>query len=299
MMYRLAEEDQKVSLAWYLIVAALFHAVVWKTAKFPVAPLNPFAARPADPIEVEGFEKALQRPVVKTDTVPFDKALLKKKARFAGEVDNRVEEETQSPRSGQFMPGGMALQRERALARQNPAEKKPIDGTADGDVPQEDLKNWRRPGEIGMSDLMAYGASPTRFPNDVKVGTNTVLNTDQVSYASYFNRMAEELYDRWNGRIDEAFQEAKMLGKKIDQEEYLTVLRIVLDDKGSVLSITTLKSSGLHSLDEACKRAFWDSEPFPNPPTQLLNADRQIVIPSYGFSVYLNNSLFQLRPRRL
>jgi TonB family protein len=304
---RWAEDSRDVSLAWYLIAAALCHAVLWQASyhgllKLPEG-ISPLSRRATAPIEVEKFSDPDSRlPVVQTDKADFDRNLLKeKKAKYAGEFDNRVEEESRSQATGKFMPGAGELLRQRAQAMaeaQRDGNADEIRGEPDGDIPKEDLVPLGRAGGLGMSDLMAYGATPNKFPTDVKPGPNTLLNTDKVMYASYINRIADEIYDPWVVNAQEAASTLKDRGKSLDDNVYITRLGVVLDDKGAVTSIQVLQSSGIDLFDESAKKAFWSSDPFPNPPSQLFDAQRRIKL-VYDFHFEWKSSSFGVFPRRI
>ncbi len=297
------EESENISLAWYLIAAMLFHAVLWRSVQFvvPSLKLPSFLAanRTPAPIEIENLDELTKRQVVKTDAVEFDKKLLNKKARFAGEIDNRVEKESVSPTTGKFLPGGIALRRGQSAAQAQPeAKAKEMVGTPNGDIPQSDLSQWRRSDEIGMSDLMAYGASPYKLPSDVAEGANTVLNTDGVTYASYINRIADEIYGPWVENAQSASRQLMDQKRNLDESTYVTKLGVTLSETGSVLGIQTIKSSGIELFDEASKKAFWAAEPFPNPPAQLFSKERRIHL-VYEFHFEWKSSFFSVFPRRI
>jgi len=221
-----------------------------------------------------------------------------KKARFGGEFDNRVDQETRSARTGRFLPGAGELLRQRARALAERNQTKPVEGTEDGEVPREDLVDGGEAKGLGMSDLMAFGASPNKFPTDVALGANTLLNTDKVKYASYINRIADEVYDPWVGYAQEAAGILKDRAKKMDDDTYVTRLGVTLNEEGVVTGLTVMKSSGIEVFDEATKKAFYTANPFPNPPAQLFNEQRRIKL-VYEFHFEWKSSYYGVFPRRI
>jgi TonB family protein len=86
--------------------------------------------------------------------------------------------------------------------------------------------------------------------------------------------------------------------KKIEPNLYVTRLRITLDQEGSVHGIQVLNSSGLLELDEAPKKALWETEPFPNPPSQLIESDGFVRL-TYEFQFEWKNSVFNIIPWKI
>ncbi len=302
------DEPRRISLAWYLIAAALFHAVLWQASQRGLLTLpqgSPMArqAPPPVPIEVERFSEGAPRlPVVQTDKAQFDKKLLKeKKARFGGEFDNRVEQETRAAMSGKFQPGpSQPAQRRRLEAAMDKSNDRRYAESDDGDIPSEKKQKAQAgtPGALGMADLMAFGATPNKFPNDIPAGPTTMLNTDKVMYASYINRIADEIYEPWVGFAQEAATVLRGLGKNLEETTYVTKLGVVLDDKGIVTDIKTLQSSGIEQFDESAKKAFWETDPFPNPPAQMFDSQKRVKL-VYEFHFEWKSSFYGVFPRRI
>src|SRR5690606_16073641 len=124
-----------------------------------------------------------------------------------------------------------------------------------------------------LHDLMTLGSRPNRLPEDVAEGPGTVLNTDPVRYASFINRVADEIYDPWVQHARRAVETLYVAGAGLDSRTYITKVTVVMNRRGEVASLRILKSSGVSELDEAPKKAFWQAEPFPNPPAQMFDAD--------------------------
>ncbi len=295
------ENSKEISLAWFLIVAALFHALLWQmgAGRFDKLSLPGRSAKKKDipePLTIERYHDDEQKPVVRTDKAESDPKRLKEKARFAGEFDNRVEEETISPRTGKFLPGGVILQQRRGQVGE---KTKPITPPEeDGDTVNADQEGLQGTNGLHMSDLMQFGASPNKLPGDIKDGANTMLNTDGVKYASYINRIADEIYEPWVTLAQEAARLLVDGGRKFDESTYITKLGVSLNAEGNVTAIQVLQSSGFSVFDEASKKAFWSSEPFPNPPQQLFDQQRRIKL-VYEFHFEWKSSFFNISPRRI
>ena len=246
------------------------HSLIFQINELPKSKHFAEEKEPA-PIEIEQYDEKKQvvqtsRPKVQEDS--------DEPAEFYGEERNRVKKQTQSERKGRFQQGGRIV------------SPSPAPGVGDGEIPSS---------ETQMSDLLAYSMSPNRMPEGVEAGPQTLLNTDSVVYASFINRVADEIYDPWVAFVNEAVDLMTLQGKSLAANVYITKLTVVVNKEGSVVSITTLASSGVAELDEATKKAFWKAEPFPNPPQQMFGSDNlnRFV---YEFHFELKKSGFNIVP---
>ena len=62
------------------------------------------------------------------------------------------------------------------------------------------------------------------------------------------------------------------------QQDRTTVLTIVLDAAGALLTVTLNESSGVPHLDDECLRAGRAAAPFVHPPKALQNEANQVVL---------------------
>lgn len=197
-------------------------------------------------------------------------------ARYAGAFQQRVPQEMQSPLKGAFEEGQLAEVPETPELSE------------EGDV------NAAPP----LKNLLKLGRSPHALSKDIPYGNQTLLNTDKVRYASFINRIADEIYSPWVDAAEKALKDFVVERRSIEPNLYITRLRITLDNAGSVQGIQVLQSCGISELDEAPKRAFWDAEPFPNPPGQLLDSDGFIRL-TYEFQFEWKNSGFNIIPWKI
>jgi len=184
------------------------------------------------------------------------------KARFSGEFRNRVSKQMQSRHRGRFRQG-------------------------DKDRIESDKE--------GMAQLMPFSRTPNALPGDIESGDQTLLNTDPVLYASFINRIADEVYDPWVKFARQAISDVYHRGRKLEPNTFITKLMVNIDREGEVNSIQILQSSGIAELDEAPKKAFWESEPFPNPPTQMFENEMSVGF-VYEFHFEWRTSSFNIVP---
>ena len=134
------------------------------------------------------------------------------------------------------------------------------------------------PSQAVMDKLI--GAAPNDHLRDVEEGDGTYLNTREWKYASFFNRVKQNVGMHWNPGSQ--LQRRDPTGAIYSGKDRYTLLNITLDQKGMVRDIQIEKSSGLDFLDLEAISSFQRAQPFPNPPAGLLDSDAQVNF-SFGF----------------
>jgi TonB C terminal len=270
------QERKGTFLGWAFALTLIFHWLIWwQLGNLPVFfpdDKSKTVNKKDEPIVLEPLPPELrQKPIVQTNKAKEDPEAEKEKARFGGEFRNRVKKETQSANKGRFQQ-----------AQPNKGGSRDPLGP-DGSLPYH------------LSDLMPhFSSTPNKLPGDVQEGNDTMLNTDAVSYASFFNRIAEMIYDPWVRFAREAVSDP-LVQKQLRASDYVTKLLIVLDKEGRVNAIQLVQSCGLEALDEAPKKAFWSVSPFRNPPRQLYKNDDYVRLP-YEFHFEMKSSGFNIQP---
>jgi TonB family protein len=281
--------DRHLSLSWFLGIAILLHLgvtlIAWKS-KVLTEPKKVQTA--SEPIEVERIPNEKRKTVVQTSRPEEQDLSDSKDAEFAGEFKNRVKKQMQSRLVGPFREGRVAGNHGKSDSQG--AQKV----TPDSEVGEGESAEEAGPGPK-ISDLMVLGRSPHSLSDKIDQGDQTVLNTDKVLYASFINRIAEEVYQPWVSHIEDVLKNIHTMGRKIENNTYVTKLNIAMDKRGEVTGIQIISSSGIPALDEAPKKAFWEMEPFPNPPLQLLEEDGYIRL-VYEFHFEYKSSGFNIVP---
>ena len=114
----------------------------------------------------------------------------------------------------------------------------------------------------------------------VEEGEGTYLNTREWKYASFFNRVKQEVASAWDP--SSALRKRDPAGDMYAWKDRLTVLKVILDDGGHLKDVYVEQSSGVDFLDREAIRAFEEAQPFPNPPRGILD-DRAQVVFTFGF----------------
>ena len=142
-------------------------------------------------------------------------------------------------------------------------------------------KNQRELSSKGAQHQRKAGReSATRdYLKDKKKGIQTLLNTREFAYYSYYHRIRQKIQVFWEPAIKQKVRHLFASGRKLASvQDRVTKLIIVLDKKGRLVSVQVLGESGVRDLDEAAVEAFRTAEPFPNPPKGMAENDGKIRI---------------------
>jgi TonB family protein len=154
-----------------------------------------------------------------------------------------------------------------------------------------------RTGTPGVANLLPSpavldkitGAAANDHLEDVEEGDRTYLNTKEWKYASFFNRVKQSVSMQWNPGQQLRLRDPT--GNIYGGRDRYTVLSVTLNERGMVREIYVEKSCGLDFLDLEAIQAFERSQPFPNPPPGLIQADASVRF-QFGFFLEMSG-----RPR--
>jgi protein TonB len=114
-----------------------------------------------------------------------------------------------------------------------------------------------------------FSATDDYLPH-IAIGANTLLNTREYKYASFYERIREKLNHQWKTFVRSEMEGLYIQGVRQIEGERITKLRIELDQNGHVSKISKYGSAGYRELDRAAIKAFEVAGPFSNPPKELL-----------------------------
>jgi TonB family protein len=130
------------------------------------------------------------------------------------------------------------------------------------------------------------GGGSVDHVEDVEEGDETAYNAKRWVYASFFNRMKRQVAQEWNpGGV---WRREDPQGTHYGFKDRVTALRISLDEKGNIVKVLVVQPSGVDALDDEAIRAFDVAQPFPNPPSALVDGDGQITF-DFGFHFTIDN----------
>ncbi len=230
-------------------------------------------------------------------------------AKYLSRNNQKVKEETRAVNHGRFNNDAQQAVAEKAKVQQEEVIEKPKTKISQAQKNLEEKKTQPAPWEVEnqktASGLPVLEALKPKFDwnkmagqnlkktvtdpgnpsatddyiKDVKTGAQTMLNTREFIYFSYYNRIKSQLQQYWEPKIKakvmKMFQQGRQLASDQDR---ITRLRITLNDKGVLVGVAVLNDSGVQDLDEAAIEAFRAAAPFPNPPKGIVEADGTIKI---------------------
>ncbi len=167
-------------------------------------------------------------------------------------------------------------------------KKTPIEELGEGG---EGGEGASRPGASGGKPILtpssAFYDRLTAAPapdhvEGVDVGDATFLNTREWKFASFFNRVKQNVAEVWNPM--DAAQARDPTGSRYFNRDRTTVLSVTLNPQGTITEIKVARTSGLDFLDQTAIDAFEKAQPFVNPPPGLADARGDIRF-TFGFHV--------------
>lgn len=126
------------------------------------------------------------------------------------------------------------------------------------------------------------------LPKDLEIGDMVNLNTDYNLFFTFYSRMAEKVLWPWAQNVMGGFEKLRMTGQLGGaRKAWVTIIEVLLDKEGKVVSIHPMQLSGTSEIDMAPTKAFNQAKDFPNPPSEMVEEDGYIHI-RYKFIVYYN-----------
>ncbi len=152
----------------------------------------------------------------------------------------------------------------------------------------EEEGSMGRLGGPGLATLMPsqavmdriVGAAPNDNLRELDEGDGTFLNTREWKYASFFNRVKQSVGLQWDP--NQQLRRRDPTGQTYSGRDRVTLLTVVLDERGRLQDVQVEKSSGLDFLDMEAIASFQRAQPFPNPPPGLLDGDSRVKF-QFGF----------------
>lgn len=126
-----------------------------------------------------------------------------------------------------------------------------------------------------------------------KEGSQTVLNTKEISFFTFHSRVKYQIYWHWVRQLKMEIQDMRQIDSVFSKGFLTTRIEALLDASGRLSSLILRKKSGLDELDAASLEAIRRAHPFPNPPKPLVSEDGRIHL-QYTFA--LTNQAPSRRP---
>lgn len=160
----------------------------------------------------------------------------------------------------------------------------PLDPRAVPGLSQNLREAWGSPGTMDALDP------------DLDEGDGNILNTRRFLYASFFNRLRDQVAEHWHPDAAQARHDPN--GSLVGRGARRTVLAIALNPEGTLFRIRVHESSGVPFLDEEAIRAVRAASPFSNPPPQLVDTQSGHIDFLFGFILEVGGAKRIFRYRR-
>jgi TonB family protein len=115
------------------------------------------------------------------------------------------------------------------------------------------------------------------YLEDVAVSANTLLNTQEFKFYSFYERIRERLSSEWERRLGAVFDSLYLRQEGINFDRR-TKVQVTMNRRGDIQEIRVLASSGIRELDAAATGAFVGASPFPNPPSDMIDKAEKVVV---------------------
>lgn len=226
---------------------------------------------------VEQGDKALN------DEIPED-------YKFMGKHNQRVVEETRAMQHGAFQnTAGRGPQEETEVEevikeKTSSPTKKQADSSQGlptlADLsPSMDIARQRDDNQQVKQKSRGPASATQDYLKDIKPSIQTMLNTREFVYYTYYQRIRSQLRQYWEPSIREKVKKIFAQGRTIaSTSDHITKVIIVLNKEGTLIKVQVVENSGVYDLDEAAVEAFKAAEPFPNPPDGMIEDDGTIKI---------------------
>lgn len=276
-MGKLERDSNRFRLQRASVLSALIHALALWLIGVEVSSLLPIPKEEEQMVQVilidsDEFEKQIIEFEKRSDQAPAD-------SRFLAKHDYTAEKEMVAHSKSWDVTSMKPEEITRLLTKPNleeitrqvPAIAKffPTDPFVEVPMAKKQERAKRSLASEEMSDHI----------DKIQVGNETLLNTSEFKFYSYFSRIKSQVHRNWIDRVKGAALKSWMVGRPLASAmTHETQLIIMLDEEGRVQNILVKKSSGIQALDKASVEAFVESGPFPNPPKDLIRDQKNLQI---------------------
>jgi len=199
---------------------------------------------------------------------------------YLGAQTQAVKEQTRAKTTGQFkeqVKGAIgAKTTAKNQARQSSDSKKM--SRIEQDFGSENIKLGDLGVKMNLQPMGSIGPGETASSSDhlsnMKHGAQTLLNTREFAYFSYYQRVRKQLEQYWEPGLRHKLKTMFDRGRHLAQDkEHATRVLVMLNQEGLITKVQVESTSGLMDLDQAAIDAFNKAGPFPNPPSGMIERD--------------------------
>lgn len=130
---------------------------------------------------------------------------------------------------------------------------------------------------------------------EVEEGDETLVNSKRWKYASFFNRVRDQIAQHWDPVTVRRARDPD--GTRWGTRTRTTTLLISLNPDGSLKKVGVERSCGVEELDAEAIRAVRSAHPFNNPPRQLVDPRTGLIEFTFGFILEFDGTprIFRIR----
>lgn len=259
-----------LSLALHIVLAAALVVFQAKTPR-PQPEIVTIDFNPA-PERVAAREEAPKQQIVEQDEKSLNDEKPLKDA-FLSARDQRVKKQTIARERGDFR-NSREKQTQQKAAR---PKLQDLMGTS-----AEALLKRHEDAQRNAEQAANRAAEASRsndYLKNVEAGNETMLNTREFKYYTYYSRIRRQLSQYWEPTVREKLTKMFKQGRRIaSEQDHITKLLIVLSHQGTLVKVQVVSESGVSDLDDAATEAFRSAAPFPNPPKGIVEEDGTVKI---------------------
>ena len=255
--------DYKNRTLWFILLSLLIHSLVMFMLSHQWGSHSTAAdssvAVDVVPLTAQQIEQIKGQVVETSQTKKSEKAA---KDAFLSKQTQIVERQTKSRTTAPFHDG-------RSGGAPEPEQKNVTLGNLGVKM------NFKPMGNAGPGET----ASTSDYLKQVEQGAQTLLNTKEYAYYSFYQRVRQQLEQYWEPGLRQRLKNMFDRGRKLAADhEHATKLTVVMAIDGSITRILVDGTSGMLDLDQAAIDAFNKAGPFPNPPKGLVEHDGTVKI---------------------
>jgi protein TonB len=117
----------------------------------------------------------------------------------------------------------------------------------------------------------------------VEEGDANLLTTAHWRHAPFFQRVRRQVAQNWHPQVAVARHDPGAL--TYGHRDRRTIVRVVLNDDGSLERVYVIQGCGADFLDDEAVRAVQRGAPFPNPPQGLVDQRTGHAVFSFEFNL--------------
>lgn len=276
--------------ATFIVLSLLIHMGVWIGVNL-VPKSTPYKP-PEKPIEItilpkQELDDHKRRQVVEQSEKPLNDEV-PEDTKYLSQYNQRVVKETKAQNTGKFTnaakPGQQSAGQQQKPQQQKP-QQKVTKSERSGTMPLlKDLtpQFMATPKPILEEQEVKQAGEESQTSDhlkDVQADIQTLLNTREFKYATYYHRIRDQIRQYWEPSIREKVKKIFAQGRTLaSTQDRITRVMVILDKNGALVRVKILGQSGVQDFDDAATEAFKAAEPFPNPPDGMIEQDGTIKI---------------------